>query len=183
MRPLYTELDGVETFGQVGAIERRLARLAAGVEHDPQQLELMVLFHGVVGRLGSLAGGGRWQLFVRGLGLADSDVTRLRSALRRYAESPRTPEEKLLHDAVLLERTGVRAAVSRLLAAGRRRVPLERALAQIDAGPDPGRFCTAAGREIAAARQSVAVDWIARLRDSLAEEATAEESPAEGTEP
>lgn len=179
VRPLYTELDGVDTFGQVEQIERRLATLAAGVEHDPELLELMVLFHGVVARLGSLASGGRWQLFLRGLGLRDGEVARLRSALGRYAESPRTREEELLHDAVLLERTGVRAAVSRLLAAGRRRVELERALAQLDAGPDAERFRTAAGRDLAAARQAVAVAWIARLRASVAQEAVAGESSAE----
>jgi hypothetical protein len=178
VRPLYTELDGVDTFSQVEEIERRLARLAPGVRHHPELLELMVLFHGVVARLGSLARGGRWQLFVRGLGLADGDVARLRSALGRYAESPRTPEEELLHDAVLLGRTGVRAVVTRLLAAGRRRAPLERALAQIDSGPDPERFRTPAGRELAVVRQSAAIDWIARLRASVAEEEIAEVSGA-----
>ncbi len=174
VRPLYTELDGVDTFGRVGQIESRLARLAVGVEHEPELLELMVLFHGVVPRLGSLASGGRWQLFVRGLGLPDSDVARLRSGLGRYEESPRTLEERLLHDAVLLERTGVRAAVSRLLLAGRRRLPLERALAQLDAGPDAERFRTAAGREIAAARQAGTSDWIVRLRAAVAEESAAD---------
>ncbi len=183
VRPLYTELDGVDTFGRVEQVERRLTGLASGVEHDPGLLELLALFHGVVPRLGSLANGGRWQIFLRGLGLSQGDVARLRSALGRWAETPRTPEEELLHDAVLLERTGVRAAVSRLLAAGRRRVPLDRAMMQLDSGPEADRFRTAAGRELAAARQSVAVEWIAGLRDALAEEALAEPRAAERSAP
>ena len=52
VRPLYTELDGVETFSRVERLEERVAELAAGAAHDPRRLELLILFHGVVDRLG-----------------------------------------------------------------------------------------------------------------------------------
>lgn len=170
VRPLHTELDGVETFSRVGRLEDRLEDLARGVEHDAQRLELLVLFHGVVDRLGSLASGGRWQLFLRGLGLEAAEVARLRGGLERFADQPRTVEEELLHDAVLLERSGIEALLSRLLQAGRKRLPLERALTQLDAGPEPGRFRTARGRELAAARYQAAQDWLEELAQRVARE-------------
>ena len=167
VRPLHTELDGVETFSRVERLEHRLAELARDVDHDPRLLELLTLFHGVVDRLGSLAGGGRWQLFLRGLGLAPADVARLRSGLERFADEPRTVEEELLHDAVLLERCGVEAVLSRLLAAGRKRLPLDRALAQLDAGPEPGSFRSARGRRLASGRYCAAEEWLDDLRARL----------------
>lgn len=170
VRPLYTELDGVETFGRVGELERRLAELAVGIEHQPELLELLTLFHGVVGRLGSLAPGGRWQLFLRGLGVPAVRVARLRRGLERLATRPQSAEERLLHDALLLERSGVGAVLSRLLAAGRKRLALDRALTQLDAGPEPERFHTRRGREIATQRHAVAMRWIGELRSLIAAE-------------
>ena len=170
VRPLYTELDGVDTFSQVTALERRLAVLSRNVAHDGERLELLVLFHGVVSRLGNLTAGGRWQLFLRGLGLEREAVLRLRAGLERFSTAPQTVEEALLHDAALLERAGVRASVARLLAAGRKRAPLDRALAQLDPGPDPERFLTPAGRALASARYAAAMGWIDHLRGLVAEE-------------
>ena len=170
VRPLHTELDGVETFSRVERLERRLIELARDVEHDGRLLELLTLFHGVVERLGSLATGGRWQLFLRGLALAPTDIARLRGGLERFADAPRTVEEELLHDAVLLERSGVEAAITRLLAAGRKRLPLDRALSQLDAGPEPSRFRSSRGRELAAVRHAAAESWIKDLTARLASE-------------
>jgi hypothetical protein len=170
VRPLYTELDGVETFSRIERLEKRVAGLAAGAARDDVGLQLLILFHGVVDRLGSLASGGRWQIFLRGLGLEGGEIARLRAALERYAEEPRTVEEELLHDAVLLERCGIEAALARLLAAGRRRIPLDRALAQLDAGPEPARFHSAMGRRFAAGRHGAAQRWIAGLQHELERE-------------
>ncbi|MCZ6726110.1 MAG: hypothetical protein O7A98_02000 [Acidobacteria bacterium] len=170
VRPLYTELDGVETFGRVGEIEQLLIELAEGVDHEPDLLELLTLFHGVVGRLGSLARGSRWHLFMRSLGIAAERIARLRRGLEGFVRRPQTAEDRLLHDAVLLERSGVGAVISRLLAAGRKRLALDRALTQLDAGPEPERFHTRRGQEIAAQRHEVTMRWIAELRSLIAAE-------------
>lgn len=177
VRPLHTELDGVETFSRVERLERRLADLATGLSHDARHLELLTLFHGVVDRLGSLANGGRWQLFLRGLGLAPEEIARLRGGLDRYAEEPRTVEEELLHDAVLLDRCGVEAVLTALLAAGRRRWTLDRALSAIDAGPEPARFRSPRGRQLAAERYAAAERWLMALERELAAERELEGLP------
>jgi hypothetical protein len=186
VRPLYAGLDGVQTFDRVDRLRRHLqsmartlspalpaspvtpAESAAGVDSD--LLELLLLLHGVVDRLGSLAGGGRLDLFLRGLGLPEERVRGVRAGLGRLREAPQAIEERLLHDALLLESAGVTAAAERLLAAGRKRTPLARALAQLDPGPPEERYRTAAGRRLGKERREAALGWIEELRRQVAAE-------------
>ncbi len=170
VRPLYTELDGADTFVQVERLERQLDQLSDGVDCDRQLLTLLVMFQGVLARLGSLAPGSRWQLFVRGLGLEAAEVASLRGGLERLESSPQRIEEALLHDALLLKRTGVRAAVSRLLAAGKKRTPVDRAVDALDPGPSEERFRTPGGARLGGQRHRVAEAWIATLRAILEDE-------------
>jgi hypothetical protein len=172
VRPLYAGLDGVQTFDRVERLRRHLAVLAGEPEEpvDAALLELLLLLHGVVDRLGSLGPGGRLDLFLRGLGLPEERVRRVRAGLGRLGEAPEGGEEQLLHDALLLERSGVSAAAERLLAAGRKRTPLARALVQLDPGPAEERYRTARGRALGAARRRAAAAWIEELRRQVAEE-------------
>jgi len=171
VRPLYAGLDGVQTFDRVERLRRQVAGIAEPAEPvDVALLELLLLLHGVVDRLGSLAPGGRLDLFLRGLGLPEERVRRVRSGLGRLRETPQGSEEQLLHDALLLEGSGVSAAAERLLAAGRKRTALARALAQLDPGPAEERYRTARGRALGAARRQAALAWIEELRRKVAEE-------------
>ncbi len=164
-RPLYAGLDGVQSFDRV---ERVLARLATLAEDQPgvdrQALELLAVFHGVVARLGSFAPGGRFDLFLKGLGLEDAARARLRRGLEWFESRPRTPEELLLHDAVLLEESGVAAAVGRLLAAGKKKTAVARAVEALDAGPPPERFRTPRGAEWGGRERRLTEAWLADLR-------------------
>lgn len=171
VRPLYAGLDGVQTFDRVARLTSSIRNLREEVlVADEDLLELLLLFHGAVDRLGSLAPGGRLDLFLRGLGLPEDLVRRLRAALTRFREDPRGPEEGLLHDALLLESAGVAATAERLMAAGRKRTPLVRAVAQLDPGPPPERYKTARGAALGAVRRKAAEEWIEDLRRKVAEE-------------
>lgn len=170
VRPLYAGLDGVQTFGRVGRLHGYVQSLREGVPVDEDLLELLLLFHGAVDRLGSLAPGGRLELFLRGLDLPEELVRRVRAALGRFQDDPRGPEEGLLHDALLLESAGVVAAAERLMAAGKKRTPLARALVQLDPGPPPERYKTARGAALGAARRREAEEWIAFLRRKVVAE-------------
>lgn len=173
VKPLYAGLDGVQTFDRVERLHHRLAALCEGreeIEVDGDLLELLLLFHGVVDRLGSLAAGGRLDLFLRGLDLPDDLTRRVRSGLGRFRDDPRGPEEELLHDALLLESSGVIAAAERLMAAGKKRTPLARTLVQLDPGPPAERYRTSRGAALGAARRREAEEWIADLRQKLLEE-------------
>jgi hypothetical protein len=171
VRPLYAGLDGVQTFDRVARLESYVRDLSEGVlVVDEDLLELLLLFHGAVDRLGSLAPGGRLELFLRGLDLPEDRVRRVRAALGRFRDDPRGPEEGLLHDALLLESAGVVAAAERLMAAGKKRTPLARALGQLDPGPPPERYKTARGAALGAVRRREAEEWIGNLRRKMAEE-------------
>ncbi|MFY9822481.1 MAG: hypothetical protein WAM82_13940 [Thermoanaerobaculia bacterium] len=170
VRPLYAGLDGVQTFDRVERLRRRVAGLAEGLDLDGDLLDLLLVFHGVVDRLGSLAPGGRLDLFLRDLGLADSLARRVRAGLGRIGEDPKGPEEELLHDALLLESAGVGATAERLMALGKKRTPLSRALAQLDPGPPTERYRTARGAALGTARRREAEEWIADLRRKIAAE-------------
>ena len=168
VRPLYAGLDGVQTFDRVDRLRAHIAAIretpVEGVRIDEDLLELLLLLHGAVDRLGSLAAGGRLDLFLRGLGLGEDLVRGARVALGRFRDDPRRPEETLVHDALLLEAAGVVAAAERLMAAGKKRVPLARALAQLDPGPPAERYRTAQGAALGAARRREAETWIEDLR-------------------
>lgn len=171
VKPLYAGLDGVQTFDRVARLEGYVQHLREGMSGvDEDLLELLLLFHGVLDRLGSLAPGGRLELFLRGLGLPEDLVRRVRAALGRFRDDPRGPEEGLLYDALLLESAGVVAAAERLMAAGKKRTLLARALVQLDPGPPPERYKTARGAALGAARRREAEEWIGNLRRKVAEE-------------
>ncbi len=167
VRPLYAGLDGVDGYPAVERLERRLDELAEGTACDRELVSLLAVFQGVLPRLGSLTAGGRWHLFLKGVGLPEATIARLRAALGRLEAAPVGIEEELLQDALLLERTGVRAAVEALWQAGRKRTAVDRAVGALDAGPGEERFHTPNGRRIAARRFAAATAFIADLRSAL----------------
>lgn len=170
VRPLYAGLDGVQTFGQVERLRARIAAVRGEAAVDEDLLDLLLLFQGVVDRLGSLAPGGRLDLFLKGLGLADDLARRVRTGLGRLREDPRGPEEELVHDALLLESAGVVATAERLMAAGKKRTPVARALAQLDPGPAAERYRTPRAGALGAERRREAEAWIEELRRKVAED-------------
>lgn len=173
VRPLYAGLDGVQTFGQVERLGARIAAIRGsigGTALDEDLLELLLLFQGVVDRLGSLGPGGRLDLFLKGLALADDLARRVRAGLGRLRDDPRGPEEELVHDALLLESAGVVATAERLMAAGRKRTPVARALAQLDPGPAAERYRTPRARALGAERRREAEMWIEELRKRVVDE-------------
>ena len=62
------------------------------------------------------------------------------------------------------------AAVERLMAAGKKRRPLARALAQLDPGPPAERYRTPRGAALGAERRRGAEEWIAALRAAIEQE-------------
>lgn len=170
VRPLYAGLDGVQTFDRVDRLRARVDAIRGQTGVEEELLDLLLLLQGVTERLGSLAQGGRLDLFLKGLGLPENLVRRVRAGLGRLPDEPRGAEEELIHDALLLESSGVVAAAERLMAAGKKRTPVARALAQLDPGPAAERYRTPRGAELGALRRREAEEWIADLRRRVSEE-------------
>jgi hypothetical protein len=170
VRPLYAGLDGVQTFDRVDRLRARIEAIRGDTVVEEDLLDLLLLLQGVTDRLGSLAPGGRLDLFLKGLGLAEGLVRRVRAGLGRLPDEPKGAEEDLIHDALLLESSGVVAAAERLMAAGKKRTPVGKALAQLDPGPATERYRTPRGAELGALRRREAEAWIADLRRRVAEE-------------
>lgn len=170
VRPLYAGLDGVQTFDRVDRLRARIDAIRGEAALENELLDLLLLLQGVTDRLGSLAPGGRLDLFLRGLGLSEALVRRVRAGLGRLPDEPRGAEEELIHDALLLEVSGVVAAAERLMAAGKKRTPVGKALAQLDPGPAAERYRTPRGAALGAARRREAEEWIADLRRRAAED-------------
>jgi hypothetical protein len=164
VRPLYAGLDGVQTFDRVDRLRARIDAIRGDTVLEAELLDLLLLLQGVTDRLGSLAPGGRLELFLKGLGLAEGLVRRVRAGLGRLPDEPRGAEEELIHDALLLESSGVVAVAGRLMAAGRKRTPVARALSQLDPGPPAERYRTPRGAALGAVRRREAEEWIADLR-------------------
>lgn len=170
VRPLYAGLDGVQTFDRVDSLRARIDAIRGEAVLEEELLDLLLLLQGVTDRLGSLAPGGRLELFLKGLGLPEGLVRRVRAGLGRLPDEPRGSEEELIHDALLLESSGVAAVAGRLMAAGRKRTPVDRALAQLDPGPPAGRYRTPRGAALGSERRREAEEWIADLRRRVAAE-------------
>ena len=165
VKPLYAGLDGVQTFDRVGRMRTHVAALQEGIGQpvDGLLLEILLLLHGVVDRLGSLAPGGRLDLFLKGLGLPDELVRAARTAPAAAGTIPAGPRKSCCttHCSSNRRCPGHR---ERSDGGGEEAGGLARALAQLDPGPAAERYRTARGASLGAARRKAAEEWIEDLR-------------------
>jgi hypothetical protein len=177
VRPLSVGLDGVTNFGFV---ERRI-RISdflegeegkAGAEGrggaDPIRLFLLATFAGLPSAR-RITSDGRESLLLRSLHIPLEEISSLSSSLFRLESRPETPEEKIVHDAMLLESVGAYGVTQILVAGARERMTLAEMANEIDAKMDAARFATEAGRRFAAGRIAYAKDFAARLRAEATE--------------
>ena len=178
VRPLSVGLDGVTNFGFV---ERRLkisenllegeegkGRASGGAGIDPNRLFLIAAFAGLP-TARRITSDGRESLLLRSLHLPLEEISSLSSSLSRVEFRPETPEERIVHDAMLLESVGAYGVTQILVAGVRERMTLAEMAGEIDAKMDAARFATEAGRRLAAGRIAYAKDFAAKLRVEAAE--------------
>jgi hypothetical protein len=176
VRPLSVGLDGVTNFGFV---ERRvrISDFLEGEEGggssgkegaDPTRLFLLAAFAGLPSAR-RITPDSREDLLLRSLRLPLEEIRFLVSSLQRLSADPRSAEEKIVHDAMLLESVGAYGVTQILVSGARERMTLSEMADAIDAKMDTARFATEAGRRIAAARIAYAKEFAARLRAEAAE--------------
>ena len=171
VRPLSVGLDGVTNFGFV---ERRIriSEFLEGEETgggaDSARLFLLAAFAGLPSAR-RITSDGRESLLLRSLRIPLEEISRLSSSVSRLEAAPETPEERIVHDAMLLESVGA-YGVTRLLVAGvRERLTLAEMAREIAEKMRSAHFATEAGRRLAADRVAFAALFARKLAEEAGE--------------
>jgi len=173
VRPLSVGIDGVTNFGFV---ERRLrisefledeegkGKAAGEAGADPTRLFLLGAFAGLPSAR-RITPDSREELLLRSLHLPFEEISYLSRSLSRLESSPESPEERIVHDAMLLESVGA-YGVTRLLVAGAREgMTLAEMAGEIEEKMASARFATNAGRRLAADRVAFATQFARKLAE------------------
>ena len=174
VRPLSVGTDGVTTFGFVKrrlAIVGRLRESALpgekGRAAEEGRLFLLTAFAGLPSR--RIDPSGRAGLLLKSAGIPFEEVRILVSSLRRYESDPRSAEEELVHDAVLLESVGAYGVTQLLVVGTRERMTLAEMAHEIVEKMESARFATPAGRRLAADRIAFATLFARKLAEEAGE--------------
>lgn len=187
VRPLSVSLDGMTNFNFV---ERRLrisenflegeegsggAPGAAGA--DPDRLFLLCAFAGLPSAR-RITPDSREELLLRSLRIPVEEISSLSLSLARLESQPKTPEEKIVHDAMLLESVGAYGITQLLVAGARERLTLAEMAREIAEKMAAAQFVTRAGRRFAADRVAFAALFAQRLAEEAHEFEPPEPPPA-----
>ncbi len=178
VRPLSVSLDGMTSFGFV---DRRLRiseilfegeegreRAGDAVGALPARLFLLAAFAGLPSAR-KVTRDSREELLLRSLRIPFEEISSLVSSLNRLESSPETPEEKIVHDAMLLESVGAYGVTQLLVAGARERMTLGEMAREIAEKMAGARFVTEAGWRLAADRVAFAALFARRLAEEAVE--------------
>jgi hypothetical protein len=173
VRPLSVGIDGVMNFGFV---ERRLkisdflegeegkGNVAGEARADPARLFLLGSFAGLPSAR-RITPDSREALLLRALRIPFEEISSLSRSLSRLESSPESPEEKIVHDAILLESVGAYGVTQLLVAGARERMTLAEMAKEIVEKMESVRFATEAGRRLAADRVAFATLFARKLAE------------------
>jgi hypothetical protein len=115
----------------------------------------------------------REDLLLRSLRIPLEEISHLVSSLRKLASDPKSPEEMIVHDAMLLESVGAYGVTQVVVAGARERMTLLEMAREIAEKMAAARFSTEAGRRLAADRVAFATLFAQKLAEEAAEFETA----------
>ncbi len=175
VRPLSVGIDGVTNFGYV---ERRL-KISDGLFErgrgtgdtdgaDSDRLFLLCMFGGLP-TARRITYDSREGLLLRSLRLPLEEIRILSSSLSRIESDPQSPEERIVHDAMLLESVGAYGVTQILVTGARERMTLAEMAQEIEEKMAAARFSTEAGRCLAADRVAFATLFARKLAEEAAE--------------
>ncbi|MGZ5380638.1 MAG: hypothetical protein ACXWFQ_02150, partial [Thermoanaerobaculia bacterium] len=161
-----------------GFVERRLkvveklvgetGRENGGPAADDDRLFLLAAFAGLPAAR-RISPDSREDLLLRSLRIPFEEIQILVSSLNRYEAGPQSPEEKLVHDAMLLESVGAYGVTQLLVAGARERMTLAEMAQEIVEKMESARFATPAGRRLAADRVAFATLFARKLAEEARE--------------
>ena len=175
VRPLSVGIDGVTNFGFV---ERRLKiaksllegvrRSDGSAEVDEDRLFVITAFAGLPAAR-RISPESREDLLLRSLRIPFEEIRILVSSLNRYEADPQSPEERIVHDAMLVESVGAYGVTQLLVAGARERMTLAEMAQEIVEKMESARFATPAGRRLAADRVAFATLFARKLAQEAGE--------------
>jgi len=169
VRPLAAGLDGITHFGDVARVVAACERVAGdrqGLDRD--LLYLLAVFSGQEKWISKMGNASRTEIFLQSHGVEEKTVRLLWKGLARFETAPRSPEEEIVHDAVLLERMGAYGVLRLVEETRRERADfLEIARAVEEAASAPMR--TRAAEALARPRREAMLAFARTLRSEHAE--------------
>ena len=175
VRPLSVGIDGVTNFGFV---ERRLKISENFLERGRgtgdtaaanfDRLFLLCMFAGLP-TARRITHDSREDLLLRSLRIPFEEIRILVSSLSRVESDPKSPEEMIVHDAMLLESVGAYGVTQLLLAGARERMAPAEMAREIAEKMSVVRFATEAGGRLAADRIAFATLFARRLAEEARE--------------
>jgi len=178
VRPLSVGIDGVTNFGFV---ERRIriseilsegeegrSEASGCAEIDPNRLFLLAAFAGLPSAR-RVTRDSREELLLRSLQIPFEEISFLVSSLRRVEHDPQSAEERIVHDAMLLESVGAYGVTQILVAGARERMTLAEMAGEIETRMNAASFRTPAARRLAEGRIELAKTFAKRLAEEVAE--------------
>jgi hypothetical protein len=176
VRPLSVGLDGMTNFGFVDRririsdfLESEEGAGSSGVAGaDPARLFLLAAFAGLPSAR-RITPDSREDLLLRSLRIPFEEISSLVSSLKRIEADPRSPEEKIVHDAILLESVGAYGVTQLLVAGARERLTLAEMAHEIAEKMAAVSFATPAGFRLAEGRVAFARLFARKLADEAGE--------------
>ncbi len=178
VRPLSVSLDGMTNFGFV---DRRLRISKSLLESEdgrgdpagysgasPARLFLLAAFAGLPSAR-RITADSREDLLLRSLRIPPDEISSLVSSLKKLENDPQTPEEKIVHDAMLLESVGAYGVTQLLVAGVRERMTLGEMAREIAEKMATVRFATETGDRFANDRVAFAALFAKKLAEESAE--------------
>jgi hypothetical protein len=169
VRPLATGLDGVTHFGDITRVVAASERIAAGREDlDRELLYLLAVFSGQERWISRLGNASRTEIFLASQGVSAKTIRALFKGLARLETAPGSPEEEIVHDAVVLEHMGAYGILRLIEEARRERADFPEIARSIEeAAALPLR--TPAAEELARSRRATMLAFARALRNEHAE--------------
>jgi hypothetical protein len=171
VKPLAVGLDGVTNYGDVARAVSAAEMITAGLEGDVLDKDLVFLlavFSGQEKWVSRMGHRSRSEIFLESQGVPRQRIAALFRGLSRFEKSPEKLEERIVHDAVLLDSMGAYGVARALADAYRERLDIGEMAAAIEEAA-AATLLTEPARALAEPRRRSMLDFAARLREELAE--------------
>jgi hypothetical protein len=172
VKPLAVGLDGITYSGDVDrviAASEKIALEERGRKNlDPDLIYLLAVFSGQEKWVERMGHASRTEIFLSSLGVPAKTIRAVFRGLSRLVNAPSTPEEEIVHDAILLDEMGAYGIARHLREGYRERqdfAEMAETIEQAAAKP----LATAAGEELAVNRRKTMLDFARRLREEYDE--------------